>query len=91
MRLRVGAPDDVVAERRMAVLETLDAFDLVRVATRILRRAADPFPTALATLDAIHLATALALRDDHPALKLATHDTTLAVAARAVGLPVVGV
>jgi hypothetical protein len=57
----------------------------------VLRRASEPFPTPLGTLDAIHLSTALAWRDARNTdLTMATHDTALATAARAVGLQVVG-
>jgi predicted nucleic acid-binding protein len=46
----------------------------------------------LGTLDAIHLATAIAWRDSSDAsLVMATHDKALAVAARSVGLQVIGV
>lgn len=49
-------------------------------------------PTELGTLDAIHLATALLWRDMVGAeLTMATHDSALAIAAEAHGLPVVGV
>jgi hypothetical protein len=48
-------------------------------------------PTALGTLDAIHLATALVWRDrQNVALTIATHDAALATAARAFGFDVVG-
>ena len=56
-----------------------------------LERAADPFPTTLGSLDAVHLATALLLRARVDDLCLATHDPELATAARAVGLDVYGV
>lgn len=58
----------------------------------MLARAAQPFPTTLGTLDAIHLSTALLWRErTGEALTLATHDGALALGARAFGLPVVGV
>lgn len=72
------------------MLETLDGFDLVALDTPILQRAAEPFPTLLRSLDAIHLATALGLRERSEDLHFATHDAELASAARAVGLPVEG-
>jgi predicted nucleic acid-binding protein len=88
----VGAIDDaVVAERRGAVLDMLGAFDLVAITGPILDRAADSFPTSVATLDAIHLATALLLRDEYPQFQFASHDRQLALAARSLGLPVEGV
>jgi hypothetical protein len=57
----------------------------------VLARAADPFPTDLGSLDAIHLATALELRHEFPTLTFATHDRQLAIAALAMGFEVLGV
>ena len=48
-------------------------------------RAAEPFPTLVRTLDAIHLASALLAREQIPDLRFATHDDELGLAARAVG------
>lgn len=80
-----------VAERRGAVFRLLEACEVVDVTRAVLRRAAEPFPTPLGTLDAIHLATALAWRDaTGDALVVATHDRELATAASAMGLTVVG-
>jgi len=82
---------DDVAERRGAVFRLLEACEVVDVSRAVLRRAAEPFPTPLGTLDAIHLATALAWRDaTGDALVVATHDRELATAASAMGLTVVG-
>ena len=93
-RLRVahGVPDAELALRREAVLRLLETLEVVEIGRTILQRAAQPLPTALGTLDAIHLATALAWQDvSGAALAMATHDEALAIAARAHGLPVVGV
>lgn len=90
-RLRLSLPDRETAQRRAAVLEILSAFDLVPVDSEILARAADPFPTRLGSLDAIHLASALRVRSQIHEISLATHDVELATAARAVGLSVLGV
>ena len=49
-------------------------------------------PTELGTLDAIHLATALLWREMTGVhLVMTTHDESLAVGAKAHGLPVLGV
>ena len=91
LRLREQLTLDEAADRRGAAIRVLHAVSLAEVSAPILRRAADPFPTPLGTLDAIHLATALAWRDArHPALLVATHDAQLALAARACGFEVVG-
>jgi len=91
-RLRVGAeltPEET-ADRRGTAYRLLEAVSLADVSTPILRRAADPFPTPLSTLDAIHLATALAWRDARREVVMATHDAQLALAARACGFEVIG-
>lgn len=56
----------------------------------ILERAADPFPTHVATLDALHLASAIELRAVAGDLAFATHDSQLASAARALDFTVRG-
>lgn len=78
------------ANHRASVLEVLATFQLAPVDDFILERAGDPFPTALGTVDAIHLATALELRRLHPDIQLATHDAQLAIAAKSMGFEVVG-
>jgi len=89
-RLRLGLSDEAVAERRTVILEVLETFELVRVDDVVLARAADPFPTLIGSLDAIHLATALLLRARFEDMSLATHDRELGNAARAVGFRVFG-
>ena len=71
-------------------IDRLATFTLVMSTPAILERAADPFPVSIATLDAIHLATALELRAEIDELDLATHDARLANAARALGFRVTG-
>ncbi len=89
-RVRLGLPDAEVADRRAAVLEAIETFSLVPIDRPILERAADPLPTILGSLDAIHLASAVLARETLEDLSLATHDQELALAARAVGFRVFG-
>lgn len=91
LRIRAGLDDRTVAERRGALLEMIDAIDLVALDASILGRAAEPFPTLVRTLDALHLASALAVRDELPSLVFLTHDTTLGLAAGAMGFDIRGV
>ncbi len=57
----------------------------------VLRRAGEPYPLALKSLDAIHLASALVLRDRRdPDLVFATHDRQLGRAAATMGFDVIG-
>jgi predicted nucleic acid-binding protein len=92
---RLGRMDrlsaDELAERRGAVYRLLEAVEVVDVSRSVLRRASEPFPTPLGTLDAIHLSTAVLWRDGTSTpLTMATHDRALATAAQAVGFFVVG-
>jgi predicted nucleic acid-binding protein len=88
--LRAAEPPDIVARLRAAAFDLLSRAQLIEISSAVLDRAAEPFPTPLGTLDAIHLATALALAQEYPAMQLATHDQELADAARSVGLEVLG-
>jgi predicted nucleic acid-binding protein len=74
-----------------AIMERLTPVALDDV---LLNRASQPLPVILGTLDAIHLASALAYRaaqppDERPLL-FATHDSQLARAARAMNFEVIG-
>ena len=91
VRLRGGLSDIEVARRRSTILALIDSLELVEIDTVVLNRAAQPMPTELGTLDAIHLASALLWKDAlgiDPAM--ATHDKALGLAAQAHGLKVLG-
>lgn len=91
IRLEESVSDEELTQRREAVFRVLRSFTLVDPVAAILERAAQPLPTVLGTLDAIHLATALLWQDvEAEAVSFATHDLALARAARACGLAVVG-
>ena len=91
LRLRAGLPDAEVATRRATILALIASLNLVEIDSTVLERAAQPMPTELGTLDAIHLATALLWKDEtRTDLTMATHDAALALGARAHGLHVVG-
>jgi predicted nucleic acid-binding protein len=91
LRLRANLADAEVAKRRATILALIASLELVDIDAIVLDRAAQPMPTELGTLDAIHLATALLWREmTHADLVLATHDGALALGAQAHGLPVVG-
>jgi uncharacterized protein len=78
---------DLVKEIRL-VHETLAIYPLTE---RILQRASETFPTVLGTLDAIHLATALAIEQVESIDLFLTHDGQLATGARTLGFTVIGV
>jgi predicted nucleic acid-binding protein len=91
LRLADGLAETDLAARREAVYRVVETLEIVEPTRLILTRAAQPLPVSLGTLDAIHLATALAWREINATdLALATHDARLSVAARALGLQTVG-
>jgi predicted nucleic acid-binding protein len=91
LRLRQQLSDRDLTIRREAAFRILAEFKIIEPGRPILSRAAQPFPTPLGTLDAVHLATALVWKEaSAPDLVLATHDAELALAARASGFRVVG-
>jgi uncharacterized protein len=92
VRLRLNLSDIEVARRRATILALIDSLELVEIDNSVLDRAAQPMPTELGTLDAIHLASALLWKDAlgvDPVM--ATHDKALALAAQAHGLKVLGI
>jgi len=84
-RVRLGLEDREVARHRADVYEAIDAFNLVTIDQAVLERAAEPFPTSVGSLDAIHLASALLARGGFEDLAFASHDQELALAATATG------
>jgi predicted nucleic acid-binding protein len=88
-----GHIDDVqfgVADGAMGDIESLAA--LVDISDSVCQTASKAFPTHLRSLDAIHLATAITVRDQlEPQLSFATHDRRLALNARLLGFEVAGV
>ena len=92
LRLRAKLSDAEIAARRATILALVDSLDLVEIDSEILARAAQPMPTELGTLDAIHLATALLWKETTGNdLVMATHDRPLALGAQAHGFIVLGV
>lgn len=93
-RLRAGGAlgTEDSAARREAVYRILDELEVVELSSAILRRAGQAMPVPLGTLDAIHLCTAELWREvtgQQPLI--ATHDQSLALAARASGFRVTGI
>lgn len=79
--VRRVAPDLAVAAH-----EVLDSLTLLRVGTQVFDAAARLVPESLHTLDAVHLAAALALGDDLEAV--VTYDERLAEVCRVNGVAV---
>jgi len=91
LRLRAQISDIDVASRRQAILAVIGSLELIEIDAMVLDRAAQPMPTEVGTLDAIHLASALLWREDTgEELTMATHDRALALGAQAHGMRVLG-
>ena len=89
LRLQRAFGDAELAQLRSLAQAAFRALEFVPLSRAVLNRAAGPFPTALGTLDAIHLATALLwMEEKGEAITLMTHDAQLAIAAKACGLHV---
>jgi len=92
-RLRFSAPaldSRVFAARREAAFRVLEGLETIEMTRVVLARAAQPLPTPLGTLDAIHLVSAMGWREQFEGLFFATHDLALSAAARASGFEVIG-
>ena len=100
---RIEALRTVDRLRLMHEITDIEVSDLVRdiqiahetlairpIDERILQRASETFPTIVGTLDAIHLATAIFIRESDKVDFLLTHDSQFGTAARSVGFHVRG-
>lgn len=74
-----------------AVRQLLSRVGLLEMTPAVLARALDPFPTAIRTLDALHLASMEYLRALGQTVSLASYDSRLTGAAAALGIPAAGV
>jgi predicted nucleic acid-binding protein len=91
LRLQAGLPDDRIASLREGLYHILGSLEIVEVTRAVLTRAAQPSPTIVGTLDAVHLSSALLWRErTGKNLALATHDEALALSARAHGFKTLG-
>ena len=91
LRIRARLSDAEIARRRATILNLINSLELIEIDSIVLDRAAQPMPTELGTLDAIHLASALLWKESmgvDPVM--ATHDGALGLAAQAHGLAVLG-
>jgi len=91
LRLSGDLSDEQVADLIRDIRVVHETLAIHPLTERILQRAGETFPTAVGSLDAIHLATALAVREAEPIDLLLTHDAQLGTAARSLGFSVLGV
>lgn len=71
-----------------AVRALLARVALLELAQPVLERALEPFPVALRTLDALHLAAADFLRRQGQTVAIASYDDRMLEAARKLGFPI---
>ncbi|MBI4614653.1 MAG: type II toxin-antitoxin system VapC family toxin [Planctomycetes bacterium] len=91
LRLESILDDEGVALAHEELARIERSIALIRLSTHVLERAAQPMPTVVKTLDAIHLATALLFRESRrDEVEFATHDVRQSTAARALGFRCVG-
>jgi predicted nucleic acid-binding protein len=91
-RLDSALDDEQVAELHQQLRQVEVRLRRIAVNRRVLWRAAQPMATAVKTLEAIHIATALLFQEARRASVLfATHDLRQATAARALGFECTGV
>ena len=92
LRLESVLDDEGIATLQGELARIESAIGTISLTRSVLRRASLPMATPVKTLDAIHLASALLLREHrYEELIFATHDARQAIAARALGFECVGV
>jgi predicted nucleic acid-binding protein len=90
LRLLHEITDREVADLVRNVQIIHETFAIYPLDERVLQRASETFPTVVGTLDAIHLATAVSIREAQAIDLLLTHDSQLGTAARSLGFLVAG-
>jgi predicted nucleic acid-binding protein len=90
LRLLHDISDAEVADLVRDVQTAHETLAIYPLDERIMQRASETFPTVIGTLDAIHLASAIFIREFQSIDLLLTHDSQLATAARSLGFRVRG-
>ncbi|MBI5509965.1 MAG: PIN domain-containing protein [Deltaproteobacteria bacterium] len=87
-RLESHLDDRQYSESLVLLDSLLDHLFVIALGPAVKRRATEPFPTVIGTLDAIHLASAILWRDAEPSskLRILTYDRQLALCAQAMGI-----
>jgi predicted nucleic acid-binding protein len=90
LRLAGDLSDQDVADLSSEIEIIDQTLTIIPLTEEIIRSASGAFPTALGTLDALHLCSALLIRENEKIDNLLTHDKQLALAARSLGFQVIG-
>ena len=85
-RLAGELTDETLTVARERLDEVLAGIDLLEMSSQIKRRAMDPFPVNVRTLDALHIATALMVAEDDDGVVLFSHDEGMNRCARSLGI-----
>jgi hypothetical protein len=91
MRLTHEITDTEVAALVREVQIIHETFAICPMDDKVLQRAGETFPTVVGTLDAIHLASALSIREFDNLDAVLTHDLQLGTVARSLGFNVIGI
>ncbi len=91
LRLSGDLSDEEVADLSGDLRITHETLLIQPLSNPILQRASESFPTVVGTLDALHLSTALAIREFEALDLFLTHDLRLGTAARSLGFEVLGI
>ena len=91
--LAKNIPESSYAQMKNVLMKAISGISLIHVDENILSTAETPFPMHLATLDSIHLATALNLKKSlgDEEFFFLTYDEKLGKAAQVMGLQVLGI
>ena len=91
LRLEVALDDAGVADAHDDLARIEGVLGSIPLTRAVVRRASLPMATAVRTLDALHLASALLFRENRSdSIIFTTHDVQQAVAARALGFECLG-
>jgi len=90
MRLTHEITDTEVAALVREVQIVHETLAICPMDDKILQRAGETYPTVVGTLDAIHLSSALSIREFDNLDAILTHDQQLGTAARSLGFNVIG-
>lgn len=91
LRFKRLVEDAAMVEWRTHLFSILEGIELIDISPDVLDFACQPFPTAIRTLDAIHLSSAILWkRFKKQDITIFTHDTEMGLAARSFGIPIVG-
>jgi predicted nucleic acid-binding protein len=92
LRLMTALRDEDVAEAQERLQSIEETLGFIRLTPIVLQRASLPMATAVRTLDALHIASALLFQERRgQTMTFATHDRAQATAARGLGFAVIGV